>query len=76
VDATALAEIRRQGIYHVGERAEAFSATVNARELPSGASAARFRRSEPLPPLAVLVAAALLALILLEWTLLHRGKLE
>lgn len=76
VDATTLAAIRHQGIYHVGERAEAFSAAIHARDIPSGASAARFRTSDPLPPLAVLVAAALFALILLEWTLLHRGKLE
>ncbi len=76
VDATAIAAIRHQGIYHVGERAEAFSASIHSREIPSGASAARFRTSDPLPPLAVLVAIALLALILLEWTLLHRGRLE
>ena len=60
----------------MGERAEAFSAAIDSREIPSGASAARFRTSDPLPPLAVLVAIGLLALILLEWTLLHRGRLE
>lgn len=76
VDATELAAIRQQGIYHVDERAEAFSGTVNARELPSGASGGRFRNSDPLPPLAVLVAAALMLLMLLEWTLLHRGRLQ
>lgn len=76
VDATALAAIRHQGIYHVGERAEVFSASIHARDIPSGASAARFRTSDPLPPLAVLVALALLLLILAEWTLLHRGRLE
>ncbi|MCB9596527.1 MAG: VWA domain-containing protein [Sandaracinaceae bacterium] len=76
VDATVLAAIRHQGIYHVGERAEAFSAAIHSREIPSGASAARFRTSDPLPPLAVLVALGLLALILLEWTLVHRGRLS
>ncbi|MBX3273967.1 MAG: VWA domain-containing protein [Sandaracinaceae bacterium] len=76
VDATALAVIRHQGIYRVGERAEAFSAAIHAREIPSGASAARFRTSDPLPPLAVLVAVALLLLMLLEWTLVHRGRLQ
>ncbi|HJL18446.1 MAG TPA: BatA and WFA domain-containing protein [Sandaracinaceae bacterium LLY-WYZ-13_1] len=76
VSATERAAIRQQGIYHVGERALAFSGTVHARELPSGATAGRFRTSDPLPPLAVLVAAALLGLMLLEWTLLHRGRLE
>lgn len=76
VPPTELAAIRHQGIYHVGERAEAFSGSIHSREIPSGASGSRFRTSDPLPPLAVLVAFALLALILLEWTLLHRGKLE
>ncbi|MFK7989728.1 MAG: BatA and WFA domain-containing protein [Sandaracinaceae bacterium] len=76
IDATALAAIRHQGIYHVGERAVAFSGTHHARELPSGATAGRFRASDPLPPLAVLVAIGLLALMLLEWGLLHRGRLE
>ena len=76
VDATALAAIRHQGIYHVGERAEAFSGAIHARDIPSGATSSRFRSSDPLPPLAVLVAAALMLLILLEWTLLHRGRLE
>lgn len=71
-----LAAIRRQGIYHVGERAIAFSGTVHARELPSGATAGRFRTSDALPPLAILVAIALLGLMLVEWTLLHRGRLE
>lgn len=76
VDATALAAIRHQGIYHVDERAEAFSGTVHARELSSGASGGRFRNSDPLPPLAILVAGALMLLMLLEWTLLHRGRLQ
>ncbi|MCA9607841.1 MAG: BatA and WFA domain-containing protein [Myxococcales bacterium] len=76
VDATTLAAIRTQGIYHVGERAEAFSAAIHAREIPAGASAARFRTSDPLPPLAVLVAAGLLLLMLIEWTLVHRGRLS
>lgn len=76
VGATELAAIRRQGIYHVGERAEPFSGSIDTRQIPSGASGARFRTSDPLPPLAVLVAAALLGLMLLEWTLLHRGRLS
>ncbi|MGE3636224.1 MAG: VWA domain-containing protein, partial [Sandaracinaceae bacterium] len=76
VDATELAAIRRQGIYHVDTRAEAFSATVDARELPNGVSGGRFRNSDPLPPLAILVAGALMLLMLLEWTLLHRGRIE
>ena len=71
-----LAAIRHQGLYHVGERAVAFSGTHHARELPSGATAGRFRTSEPLPPLAVLVAIALLFLMLLEWGLLRGGRIE
>jgi hypothetical protein len=40
------------------------------------ATGGRFLAESRLPPLAVLVAAALLVLMLLEWTLLHRGRLE
>ncbi len=76
VDATELASIRHQGIYHVGEHAVAFSGTEHAEELSAGATGGRFRNTDPLPPLAVIVAVALLALMLLEWTLLHRGRLE
>ncbi len=76
VGAGELASIRRQGIYHVGEHAVAFSGTEHADELSAGATGGRFRTANPLPPLAVLVAIALLALMLLEWTLLHRGRLE
>ncbi|MEQ9701793.1 MAG: BatA and WFA domain-containing protein [Sandaracinaceae bacterium] len=76
VSATELAAIRRQGIYHQGERAIAFSGAVHARELSVGTSGGRFRNVDPLPPLAVLVALALLGLMVLEWTLLHRGRLE
>lgn len=76
VDATELASIRHQGIYHVGEHAVAFSGAEHAEELSAGATGGRFRNTDPLPPLAVIVAAALLALMLLEWALLHRGRLQ
>lgn len=76
VDANALAAVRHQGIYHVGERAVAFSGVEHAEELSAGATGGRFRNTAPLPPLAVLVALALLALMVLEWGLLHRGRLE
>lgn len=76
VDASELAAVRHQGIYHVGERAVAFSGTEHAEQLSAGATGGRFRASDPLPPLAVLVALALLALMVLEWGLLHRGRLE
>jgi Ca-activated chloride channel homolog len=76
VDATELAAIRHQGLYHAGERAIAFSGAEHVEELGAGATGGRFRTPDPLPPLAVLVALALLALMLVEWTLLHRGRLE
>ena len=76
VSATELAAIRRQGLYHVGERAVAFSGAEHADELSAGATGGRFRNTDPLPPLAVLIAIALLALMALEWALLHRGRLS
>ncbi|MCC6873622.1 MAG: BatA and WFA domain-containing protein [Sandaracinaceae bacterium] len=76
VDATERAEIRHQGIYHSGERALAFSGAEHASALSAGATGSRFRQSTPLPPLAILVAALLLLAMLVEWALLHRGRLE
>jgi len=76
VSPTELAAIRRQGLYHVGERAVAFSGAEHAEALGAGATGGRFRTTDPLPPLALLVAIALLALIVLEWALLHRGRLQ
>lgn len=76
VSATELAAIRRQGIYHAGDRAIAFSGAEHSEELSAGATGGRFRTEDPLPPLAVLIAIALLALMMLEWGLLHRGRLE
>ena len=76
VSATELAAIRRQGLYHVGERAVAFSGAEHAEELSAGATGGRFRNTDPLPPLAVLIAIALLGLMVLEWALLHRGRLS
>ncbi|MDQ3034927.1 MAG: hypothetical protein M3Y87_21140, partial [Myxococcota bacterium] len=68
--------VTRAGIWHAGERAIAYSATDHAGPLGAGATGGRFAARSSLPPLAILVAAALLALLLLEWLLLHRGKLE
>jgi hypothetical protein len=70
-----LASIRHHGIYHVGERAVAFSGTEHVEALGAGATGSRFRVTEPLPPLAVLIAITLLALMAVEWALLHRGRL-
>jgi Ca-activated chloride channel homolog len=76
VNATERAEIRHQGLYHLGPRAIAFSGAEHAGALSTGATGSRFRQSTPLPPLAILVAIVLLFAMLLEWTLLHRGRLE
>lgn len=74
--AGVLPTVGRSGIWHVGERAVAFSGADDAASLGVGATGGRFLVRNHLPPLAVLAAAALLILILVEWALLHRGKLE
>jgi hypothetical protein len=69
-------QVVRAGIWHVGDRAIAFGGTEHAGPLGAGATGGRFASQSTLPPLEVLVAAGLLLLLLLEWALLHRGKLE
>lgn len=69
-------EVSRAGIWHVGERAIAFSGTDYAEPLTAGATGGTFAARSTLPPLAILVAAGLVLLLLLEWALLHRGRLE
>lgn len=78
IDAPAgvIPTVARAGVYHVGERAIAFGGTDLAGALGAGATGGTFATESALPPLAVLVAIALLFLMVLEWTLLHRGKLE
>lgn len=73
---SGLSSVRRQGIYHVGERAVAFSGVEHAEALGAGTTGGRLRSSAPLPPLSLLLAGLLLALIVLEWALLHRGRLQ
>jgi hypothetical protein len=68
--------VARAGLWRVGARAIAIGATRHAGPLVGSATGGRFLAESHLPPLAVLVAAALLVLMLLEWTLLHRGRLE
>jgi hypothetical protein len=68
--------VARAGLYHVGERAIAFGGTDLAGSLGAGATGGTFASESAMPPLAVIVAIALLLLMLLEWALLHRGKLE
>ncbi len=68
--------VARAGVYHVGERAIAYGGTDLAGPLGAGATGGTFATESALPPLASMVAVGLLLLMLLEWTLLHRGKLE
>lgn len=68
--------VARAGVYHVGERAIAYGGTDLAGPISAGATGGTFTSESELPPLAVLVAIGLLFLMLLEWALLHRGKLE
>jgi hypothetical protein len=71
-----LPEVGRSGIWHVGARTVAFSGADDSASLGAGATGGRFLVRNHLPPLAALVAAVLLILLLVEWALLHRGKLE
>lgn len=68
--------VTHAGLWSVGTRTVAFGATEHARALGAGATGGTFAAASTLPPLAVLVALALLCVMLLEWALLHRGKLE
>jgi hypothetical protein len=72
-----LYETSRAGIYHAGERALGVSAVDLAGALPAGAqtTASAAPPGRRIPPLGVILAAALLGLIALEWFLLHRGWL-
>jgi hypothetical protein len=78
IDAPAgtIPTVTRAGVYHVGERAIAYGGTDLAGAIAAGATGGTFVSESQLPPLAVIVAIALLALMLIEWTLLHRGRLE
>ncbi|UJR84709.1 vWA domain-containing protein [Sandaracinus amylolyticus] len=69
-------EVARAGIWHVGDRAVAFSSVDHASPLAAGATGGRFAARSTWPPLALMIAGALVALLLLEWALLHRGRLE
>lgn len=67
--------VTRAGLYRVGDDVVAFSATRHAGPLTVRASGGRFATETRWPSLAVLLAALLLLLMMLEWTLLHRGRL-
>jgi hypothetical protein len=68
--------VAHAGIFHVGERAIPYGGTEHAGPLGAGATGGTFASESSLPPLAAMVAIGLLLLMLIEWTLLHRGKLE
>ena len=68
--------VAHAGIFHIGERAIPYGGTEHAGPLGAGATGGTFASESSLPPLAAMVAIALLLLMLLEWTLLHRGRLE
>lgn len=66
----------RAGIYHMGERAVAVSGADSAGAIATPPVRTTGDESgSKWPPLGVLVAAVLLAVMLLEWVLFHRGKL-
>jgi len=73
--AGAVLDTERAGIYHVGERAVAYSGLPTAPLMGPG-SATAVSRAGILPPLAVIAAILLLLLVALEWVLLHRGRLS
>jgi len=68
-------DTHRAGIYHLGERAVAYSAASTVAPLPAAAPRAAPSEATGLPPLLVLLAGAMLLLLTLEWVLLHRGRL-
>jgi hypothetical protein len=67
--------ITQQGLYRIGDRAQAFSASRHAGPLSGRATGGRFLAASQLPPLAVIIALALIFVMLAEWALLHRGRL-
>ena len=58
------------------QRAFAISGAQSSSALSGTGITSATARTSVLPPLALLVAAALLFLVLLEWALLHRGRLS
>jgi hypothetical protein len=75
VAASIVPTVTESGVWDLGGRRIAFDATEHARELGAGATGGTFAAASSVPPLGFLLAAALLALMLIEWALLHRGRL-
>ena len=73
--AGVVVDTTRAGLYHVGEEVLAYDASRDAESLNVDPSGRALDPLRALPPLSVIIAAVLLALVLLEWLLLHRGRL-
>jgi Ca-activated chloride channel family protein len=73
---TTVPTVTEAGIWDLGGRRIAFDATEHARALGAGATGGTFAAASLVPPLSMILAAILLIVMLLEWTLLHRGRLE
>ena len=65
----------RAGVYHVGRRAAAYSSVAVGAPVAVDAAVGAEELGVAMPPLAVLLGALLLLVMLLEWALLHRGRL-
>lgn len=74
--ATSVPTVTEAGIWDLGGRRIAFDATEHARALGAGATGGTFASASLVPPLGMILAAVLLVVMLLEWALLHRGRLE
>lgn len=75
----ALYDTARAGIYHTADRAVAVSAADDAGSLAIAPEGMRSARGVALPrraSLAVLIAAAVLALMCIEWIATQRGRLQ
>jgi hypothetical protein len=73
--AGVVVDTARAGLYHVGEEVFAYDASPQAETLAIDPTGRALDPLRALPPLSALVAGVLLALVLLEWLLLHRGRL-
>lgn len=74
--ATTVPTVTESGIWDLGGRRIAFGATEHARELGAGATGGTFAAASLVPPLGIVLAVLMLLVMLVEWTLLHRGRLE
>lgn len=73
--AGVVVETTRAGHYHVGEEVFAYDAAPQSETLTIESTGRALDPLRALPPLSAIVAAVLLLLVLVEWLLLHRGRL-